>query len=170
MRQVEVSEAAAKLSKNLKLIKAVLLLSKDRPVSEAAREAGISKSTLYKWKRIFEDEFSKVFSERGMGLKYFLILALQHIGGEFEEDASLRKSVDEFIKQHKDISDQSVLIMAGRQPLGVFIPVGEYQDLESISLSLNPKFISIIEASRKSLRENGGIPHDEFRDLVERPE
>jgi hypothetical protein len=36
-------------------------------------------------------------------------------------------------------------------------------DWESISLASNPKFIALIEASRKSYRERGGISLDEVR-------
>ena len=42
-------------------------------------------------------------------------------------------------------------------------------DWESISLANNPKFIALIEASRRSYRERGGIPLDEIRQLGLKP-
>ena len=36
-------------------------------------------------------------------------------------------------------------------------------DWESVSLANNPKFIALIEASRRSYREKGGIPLDQVR-------
>ncbi len=36
-------------------------------------------------------------------------------------------------------------------------------DWESVSLANNPKFIALIEASRRSYREQGGISLDEIR-------
>lgn len=40
-------------------------------------------------------------------------------------------------------------------------------DAESVSLSTNRKFMEVIEKSRKSLRERGGIPGDVVRRWVE---
>ncbi len=37
-------------------------------------------------------------------------------------------------------------------------------DWETVSLANNPKFIAIIEASRRSYREKGGIPLDQIRE------
>jgi hypothetical protein len=39
----------------------------------------------------------------------------------------------------------------------------ENADWETISLSDNPKFLAILERSRKRLREEGGISPDEMR-------
>lgn len=40
-------------------------------------------------------------------------------------------------------------------------------DLESASLSINPDFLEMIERSRASLREHGGISLGEMRRLLE---
>ncbi|MBE7533728.1 MAG: hypothetical protein HND44_21055 [Chloroflexi bacterium] len=53
-----------------------------------------------------------------------------------------------------------ILIMADGQPLAVIIGA-ETIDLEALSLSTNPQFLSLIEKSRKRQKKEGGISSDE---------
>jgi hypothetical protein len=48
------------------------------------------------------------------------------------------------------------------QPVAVMVSI-ELADLESISLSLDPKFLAIIERSRERHRREGGLSSDEVR-------
>jgi hypothetical protein len=57
-------------------------------------------------------------------------------------------------------SPTPVVVTRDGEPVAVLVPTFN-ADLESISLSLNPKFIAIIEESRRSVAENGGIPASE---------
>ncbi len=55
-----------------------------------------------------------------------------------------------------DQTEQPLIITRNGQPVTALFPI-EDVDLETISLSTNPKFISIIEESRKSQQEEGRI-------------
>ena len=57
--------------------------------------------------------------------------------------------------------DTSILTRKG-QPL-VAVKGLSASDWESVSLANNPKFIALIEESRRSYREQGGISLDEIR-------
>jgi hypothetical protein len=43
------------------------------------------------------------------------------------------------------------------------MPLTKYDDWESVSLAVNPKFMEIIERSRASARAHGCIPLEEVR-------
>ena len=55
-----------------------------------------------------------------------------------------------------------VVVTRGGEPVAVVVPV-ENVDMESISLSLNPEFIKIIERSRARHENEGGISSEEMR-------
>jgi hypothetical protein len=48
--------------------------------------------------------------------------------------------------------------------LAILAPAGN-DDYESVQMSTNPKFIALLERSRKSYREEGGIPAEEVRKM-----
>lgn len=55
-------------------------------------------------------------------------------------------------------TEQPLLILTrGGQPIAALLPLEEGVDLETLSLSLNPKFISFIERSRKNQQEDGRV-------------
>ncbi len=58
-----------------------------------------------------------------------------------------------------------VLTRRGR-PVAVIVPVAE-SDLESLSLSTNPDFLSIIERSRARCRPGHGVSLEEMRRRLE---
>jgi prevent-host-death family protein len=58
--------------------------------------------------------------------------------------------------------EQPVIITRNGQPVAAMFPLEENIDLETFSLSINPKFIDIIEQSRKSQQEEGRIFLDEL--------
>jgi hypothetical protein len=55
-----------------------------------------------------------------------------------------------------------VVTRQGR-PLVAVMPLGRYDDGESVALSTNRKFMDIIERSRASAREKGTVPLAEVR-------
>ena len=55
-----------------------------------------------------------------------------------------------------------VVVTRNGQPLAVVVSA-EDADMESISLSLNPDFMEIIERSRKRQETEGGISSEEMR-------
>ena len=62
----------------------------------------------------------------------------------------------------QNLGDEPVVLMNKRKPVAVLMPVGN-ADLETISLSLNPKFNKMLEESYISARTKGGISSDELR-------
>ncbi|MBW4634688.1 MAG: hypothetical protein KME30_23100 [Iphinoe sp. HA4291-MV1] len=57
---------------------------------------------------------------------------------------------------------QPVIITSNGQPIAALITL-ENADLETVSLSSNPKFIELIERSRARRRAEGGISSTEMR-------
>ena len=57
-----------------------------------------------------------------------------------------------------------LIITRDGQPLAVVLPT-EGADVESVRLSFDPKFLAIIQDSRRSVATEGGIPIDEVAAL-----
>ena len=167
MKAFDLSRATDKLSRDPRMFKVFLLLSKDYTVSDAAKEVGISKTTVYKWKREFEADFATVANEAGLGFKLFLLLALRQ-STENKVQGHPSDHPDELeILANQTKDTESIILTVHGKPLGVFTPIRESEDLESLCVSLSPTFNSIIEKSRQSIKESGAIPHDEFWASVE---
>src|SRR3954451_9506627 len=62
----------------------------------------------------------------------------------------------------KDPSHEPVILAVKGKPVAVVLSA-EGGDVESISVSLNPQFLALMERSRKSLDTKGGIPIEEVR-------
>lgn len=56
----------------------------------------------------------------------------------------------------------SVILTRNGKPLAAVKPLSG-SDWESVALANNPKFIALIEESRRSYREKGGIPLEQLR-------
>ena len=69
------------------------------------------------------------------------------------------QSLGEYARQ---ISAGPVVVTNGGEPVAVVVSV-ENADMESISLSLNPDFMEIIERSRVRQEKDGGISSEEMR-------
>jgi prevent-host-death family protein len=59
-------------------------------------------------------------------------------------------------------NDGTVVVTSRGEPIAAVVPVGD-ADWESVSLSLNPEFIEIIERSRARHAKEGGISSAEVR-------
>ncbi len=62
----------------------------------------------------------------------------------------------------KMAAKEPVILTCKGQPL-VAVKDVSGSDWETVSLANNPHFVAIIEASRRSYREKGGIPLDQIR-------
>ena len=59
---------------------------------------------------------------------------------------------------------EPITIMHKGVTLAILAPAG-YDDYESVQMSTNPEFIALLERSRKSYREEGGISAEEVRKM-----
>ena len=62
----------------------------------------------------------------------------------------------------RELRGEPVALTDGATPIAVLLPV-ENADLETISLSLNPQFLDMIERSRARYYQEGGISSEEMR-------
>lgn len=62
----------------------------------------------------------------------------------------------------KKAKNGSVILTRNGKPLAAVKDLSG-SDWESVSLANNPKFIALIEKSRRSYRERGGVPLDQLR-------
>jgi hypothetical protein len=62
----------------------------------------------------------------------------------------------------KNPHPEPVILTHNGKPLAVLLPVRN-ADVETISLSLDPRFLAIIEQSKKSLLLEGGFSSEEIR-------
>jgi prevent-host-death family protein len=69
------------------------------------------------------------------------------------------QSLGEYAQQ---ISAGPVVVTKGGQPVAVVVSV-ENADMESISVSLNPDFMEIMDRSRARQEKEGGITSQEMR-------
>jgi len=65
----------------------------------------------------------------------------------------------------RGLNDQPLVLTLNGQPLCLLLPV-EGSDLETVSLSMNPKFLAIIERSRIRQAVEGGISSEEMRERL----
>jgi len=61
-----------------------------------------------------------------------------------------------------DLDKEPVVITSSGKPIAALVSL-DNMDLETVSLSINPKFLELIERSRSRHREQGGISSDEMR-------
>ncbi len=68
----------------------------------------------------------------------------------------------------KEVKEEPVVITKGGRPVAVLVSIPN-ADIETVSLSNNPRFIALIERSRARQESEGGISSEEMRRLLERP-
>lgn len=68
-------------------------------------------------------------------------------------------SLAEYVRQ---LDDEPMVVMDNGKPVAALVTI-EDADLETVSLSINPKFLAIIERSRARQQAEGGIPSEEMR-------
>lgn len=68
----------------------------------------------------------------------------------------------------KKIKKEPVIITKKGKPVAALVSIIN-ADIETVSLSSNPKFIALIERSRAKQKAAGGISSDEMRRRLEKP-
>lgn len=86
-------------------------------------------------------------------------------GGDFRiEPINPGRSLAEYAEQ---IDDRPLIVTVDGKPIAVLIPIGN-ADMETASLSLNPRFVEMLEESRRRLKTEGGISLEQLtQDLSE---
>jgi antitoxin (DNA-binding transcriptional repressor) of toxin-antitoxin stability system len=62
----------------------------------------------------------------------------------------------------RDIDGEAVVLVDDGKPVAALLPI-DNADMETVSLSTNPKFLAIIERARARWRSEGGISTEEMR-------
>ncbi|MEW6417751.1 MAG: type II toxin-antitoxin system prevent-host-death family antitoxin [Nitrospirota bacterium] len=68
----------------------------------------------------------------------------------------------------KKVKREPVIITKEGKPVAVLVSISN-ADIETVSLSNNPKFIALIERSRTRQKSEGGISSEEMRRRLEKP-
>ncbi len=68
----------------------------------------------------------------------------------------------------KKVSKEPVIVTSDGKPLAALIGLGG-ADMETVSLSNNPKFLDLIERSRARVKAEGGISVEEMRHRLKKP-
>jgi len=66
------------------------------------------------------------------------------------------------VEYARDLNGEPIILTDRGKPIAALLPI-ENADMETISLSANPKFLAIIERSRARQEAEGGISSDEMR-------
>jgi len=74
----------------------------------------------------------------------------------------MTKATASLAKYAKDVKKEPVILTANGKPVAALVPI-ENADLETATLSTNPKFIALIERSRARQKSEGGISNSDMR-------
>ena len=78
-----------------------------------------------------------------------------------------KKTATESLADYIDrIGNDTIIITEGNKPVAALVPI-ENTDMETLSLSTNPQFLSIIQRSRQRQQREGGLSSDDVRRLFE---
>ena len=76
----------------------------------------------------------------------------------------LQDATESLAEYVKHMEGEPITIMHKGVALAILAPAGN-DDYESVQMSTNPEFIALLQRSRKSYREHGGIPAEEVRKM-----
>ncbi|HEY9601845.1 MAG TPA: type II toxin-antitoxin system Phd/YefM family antitoxin [Allocoleopsis sp.] len=78
--------------------------------------------------------------------------------------AEIKAHLDDYLKQSQG---EQILITENGQPVAAITLIVDPETLERLMLADNSKFNQILENSRRSLKEDGGLKSEEFWQLVD---
>ena len=76
----------------------------------------------------------------------------------------INKYLDDYMKQSQN---EAIIITENGRPVAAINLIVDPGDLDRFMLAHNPKFNQILEDSRQSLKESGGLKSDDFWTLVD---
>jgi antitoxin (DNA-binding transcriptional repressor) of toxin-antitoxin stability system len=68
----------------------------------------------------------------------------------------------------KKVKKEPVIVTKDGRPVAALVSISN-ADIETVTLSSNPKFIALIERSREKKKAEGGISAEEMRRRLEKP-
>jgi len=76
--------------------------------------------------------------------------------------APLAQVKDQFSAYIVESKKSPVVITKNGKPVALLTGLDEDDDLDTLVLAHNPRFMQMLEQARERVRQTGGIPHKEF--------
>ena len=67
----------------------------------------------------------------------------------------------------KDSEEGPVIVTRNGKPVAVLVSLKDEDEIERMVLAYSPKFQGILQATKRQIREKGGIEHEDFWREVE---
>lgn len=83
--------------------------------------------------------------------------------------APLAEVKDRFSAYIEASKESPVVVTRNGRPVAMIIPIEDEDDLDSLLLAHNPRFIQLLEEARQRVHSTGGVPLTEFRQRLEEP-
>lgn len=80
----------------------------------------------------------------------------------------VKKAILSLANYTKKVKKEPVIITQEGKPMAALVSISN-ADIETVSLSNNPKFLALIERSRAKQKSEGGISTDEMRLRLKKP-
>lgn len=84
--------------------------------------------------------------------------------------APLAEVKNRFSAYVDESQDSPIIVTRNGHPVALLIGLGDEDDLDSLMLAHNPRFLHLLEAARQRVRVTGGVPIAEFRRRLETAE
>ena len=81
--------------------------------------------------------------------------------------APLAEVKDRFSAYIEASKESPVVVTRNGRPVAMIIPIENDDDLDSLLLAHNPRFIQLLEEARQRVRSTGGVSLTEFRQQLE---
>lgn len=81
--------------------------------------------------------------------------------------APLAEVKDRFSAYVDDSRESPVVVTRNGRPVAMLIAIEDEDDLDSLLLVHNPRFLQLLEEARQRVRLTGGVPLAEFRRRLE---
>ena len=77
--------------------------------------------------------------------------------------APLAEVKDHFSAYIDESRESPVVVTRNGRPVAMIISIDDEDDLDSLLLAHNPRFVQLLEAARQRVRVTGGVPLAEMR-------
>ena len=84
--------------------------------------------------------------------------------------APLAEVRDRFSAYIDESRESPIVVTRNGRPVAMLISIEDEEDLDSLLLVHNPRFLQLLEEARQRVRITGGVPLAEFRQRIEAAE